>query len=106
MILEQQFTSDGDQNHFWEVMVVVLALCEPLPLTSLSVLFVGRLKIVNIIRPLALLLDGVLDEERPICPLHTSFHDFLLDNTRSFTFHILIQPRHHLCLRQALLTCM
>ena len=105
-ILEQRFTSDGAQSRFREVMAVVLALREPLPLMSLSALLVGRLKVANIIRPLASLLDGVLDEERPIRPLHTSFRDFLLDDTRSSTFHIPIQPHHHLCLGQALLACM
>ena len=105
-ILEQRFPGDVAQSRFREVMAVVLALREPLPLMSLSALFAGRLKVANIFRPLASLLDGVLDEERPIRPLHTSFRDFLLDDTCSSTFHTPIQPHHHLCLGQALLACM
>ena len=105
-ILEQRFANNNAQSRFREVMAIVLALREPLPLTSLSALFADRLKVANIIRRLASLLDGVLDEERPIRPLHTSFRDFLLDDTRSSTFHISIQPHHHLCLGQALLACM
>ena len=105
-ILEQQFTLDVARCDFREVMAVVLALKEPLSITSLSTLFAGRLSIRDIIEPLGSLLDGVLDEEKPIRPLHTSFRDFLLDNTRSSVFHVHIQPQHSLCLGQALLACM
>ena len=52
------------------------------------------------------LLDGVFDEEKPIRPLHTSFHDFLLDETRSSAFHVHILPQHSLCLGRALIACM
>ena len=105
-ILEQQFTLNGAQRRFREVMAIVLALNEPLSIMSLSALFVGRLSVRDIINPLASLLDGVLDEEKPIRPLHTSFRDFLLDKARSSVFHIHIQPHHSLCLGQALLACM
>jgi hypothetical protein len=105
-ILEQQFTLDGAKRRFREVMAVVLALNEPLSLTSLSTLFLGRLNIRDIIKPLGSLLDGVHDEEKPIRPLHTSFRDFLLDQARSSIFHIHFQPHHSLCLGRALLACM
>ena len=105
-ILEQQFTLDGAKHRFREVMAVVLALNEPLSITSLSALFLGRPNIRNIIKPLGSLLDGVLDEEKPIRPLHTSFRDFLLDQARSSIFHIDIQPQHSLSLGRALLACM
>ena len=105
-ILEQQFRLAVAQRHFREVMAVILALNEPLSITSLSALFLGRLNIRDIIKPLGSLLDGVLDEEKPIRPLHTSFRDFLLDQARSSIFHIDIQPRHSLCLGRALLACM
>jgi len=71
-----------------------------------SLLFVERLSIRDIIKPLGSLLDGVLDEEKPIRPLHTSFRDFLLDQARSLVFHVYIQPQHSLCLGRALLACM
>lgn len=105
-ILQQRFTSDGTQRRFREVMAVVLALKEPLSITSLSALFAGRLSVRNIIKPMGSLLDGVLDEEKPIRPLHTSFRDFLLDEARSSTFHVNIQSRHSLFLGQATLACM
>jgi hypothetical protein len=87
-------------------MGVVLALKEPLSLTSLCALFGKDLKVQIIIKPLGSLLDGVLDEDSPIRPLHTSFRDFLLDEDRSSIFHFDILPRHHLFLGHALLTCM
>jgi hypothetical protein len=105
-ILEQQFTLNVARSDFREVMAVVLSLNEPLSITSLSILFVERLTIRDIIEPMGSLLDGVLDEEKPIRPLHTSFRDFLLDETRSSVFHIHIQPQHSLCLGRALLACM
>ena len=107
-ILEQQFTLDVARSNFREVMAVILSLNEPLSITSLSALFVGRLSIRDIIEPMGSLLDGVIDEEtrKPIRPLHTSFRDFLLDKTRSSVFHIHIQPQHSLCLGRALLVCM
>ena len=105
-ILEQQFTLDVARCDFREVMAVVLALNEPLSIVSLSALFVGRLSVRDIIEPLGSLLDGVLDEEKPIRPLHTSFRDFLLDKSRSSIFHVHIQLQHSLCLGRALLACM
>jgi hypothetical protein len=105
-ILEQQFTLNVARSDFREVMAVVLSLNEPLSITSLSTLFIGRLSIRDIIEPMGSLLDRVLDEEKPIRPLHTSFRDFLLDGTRSLVFHIHIQPQHSLCLGRALLACM
>jgi hypothetical protein len=105
-ILAQLFTLADTRHRFREVMAVVLALRDPLSLTSLSSLFDKNLKIRTIITPLGSLLDGVLDEEKPIRPLHTSFRDFLLDEDRSSIFHLDILPRHHLFLGRALLTCM
>jgi hypothetical protein len=105
-ILAQLFTLTETRGRFREVMAIVLALKEPLSLTSLSALFGKDLKVRNLIKPLGSLLDGVLDEMKPIRPLHTSFRDFLLDEGRSSIFHLDILPRHHLFLGRALLTCM
>ena len=74
---------DDTRERFPTVMAIVLALKEPLPLASLSALLGKDLNIRAIIKPMGSLLDGVLDERKPIRPLHTSFRDFLLDNTRS-----------------------
>ena len=105
-ILAQLFTVANARDRFREVMAVVMALKEPLSISSLSALFGKDLKVRNIIKPLGSLLDGVLDEETPIRPLHTSFRDFLLDEDRSSVFHLDILPRHSLFLGNALLKCM
>jgi hypothetical protein len=75
-ILSRLFTAADARDRFREVMGVVLALKEPLSLTSLCALFGKDLKVQIIIKPLGSLLDGVLDEDSPIRPLHTSFRDF------------------------------
>ncbi|KAH0826227.1 hypothetical protein J3R83DRAFT_5685 [Lanmaoa asiatica] len=105
-ILAQMFPSGEAQDRFRDVMAIVFALKEPLSLTSLSTLFGDNLKVRNIIKPLGSLLDGVIDEEKPIRPLHTSFRDFLLDEHRSSIFHLNILPQHSLFLGCSLLACM
>jgi len=105
-ILAQLFTASDARDRFRKVMAIVLALEEPLSLGSLSAVVGKDLKVHIIIKPLGSLLDGVLDEEKPIRPLHTSFRDFLLDEHRSSIFHLDILPRHHLFLGHALLGCM
>ena len=102
-ILKRQFTLDGTRRRFRDVMAVVLALREPLSMKSLSALSIPQLNLQDIIKSLASLLDGVLDEEKSIRPLHTSFRDFLLDKDRSSIFHVDVQA---LCLGRALLACM
>ena len=105
-VLRQLFTLKSAQREFRDVMAVVLALKEPLPLPSLSTLFDGYLNIQGIIPVMASLLDGVLDEGKPIRPLHTSFRDFLLDKARGSTFHIDTLSQDSLSLGCALLSCM
>ncbi|KAG9309883.1 hypothetical protein JVU11DRAFT_9912 [Chiua virens] len=109
-ILDDLFTRDDTRQSFRDVMSVVLALKEPLPLPSLSAIFDPdeEVDIQAILGPMGSLLDGVLDEDKdkPIRPLHVSFRDFLLDQTRSSTLHVPILPRHHLFLGRALLACM
>ena len=96
------------RQSFHDVMAVILVLHEPLSLASLTALFHSNeeLDIRYIIKPMGSLLDGVLDEDKPIRPLHSSFRDFLLDESRSSTFHICILPHHSLSLGRALLACM
>ena len=105
-ILFQLFTLDQSRERFRTVMAIVLVLNEPLSLSSLSSLFGGDLNILAIIKPMGSLLDGVLDEEKPIRPLHTSFRDFLLDERRSSVFHVDLLPQHSLRLGRALLASM
>ena len=105
-ILEQNFEAYGVQRRFCNVMGVILALNEPLSLVSLSTLFGTSLNVLEIIKPLGSLLDGVHDAYRPIYPLHTSFRDFLLDKGRSSSFHVEIQLQHSFLLGRSLLACM
>ncbi|KAN0094924.1 hypothetical protein V8E55_003211 [Tylopilus felleus] len=105
-VLQQQFTLDGARRCFRDVMTIVLALNEPLSISSLSALFRGHLSVRDVIKPLGSLLEGVLNEEKPIRPLHTSFRDFLLDEARSSVFYVDIQSQHPLSLGRALLACM
>ena len=105
-VLSQLFTTNDTRDRFQMVMGIVLALSEPLSLHSLSTLLGRGLNIRPIIKPMASLLDGVLDEEEPIRPLHTSFRDFLLDEARSSVFHVQILSHHSLHLGRALLAAM
>ncbi|KAG9308973.1 hypothetical protein JVU11DRAFT_11275 [Chiua virens] len=107
-ILGQLFVVDDAQESFREVMAIVLALQEPLSLNSLSALFDSNSgpNVRSIIKPMGSLLDGVLNEDKPIRPLHTSFRDFLLEKSRSSTFHVPILSQHSITLGRALLACM
>ena len=107
-ILGQLFPLDEAQACFREVMALLLALKEPLPLESLSTLFSSDedLNVREVIKPMGSLLDGALEEEKPIRPLHMSFRDFLLDEARSSAFHVRIMPHHSLSIGRALLSCM
>ena len=105
-VLGQDPMLDVVRKRFHHVMAIILSLHEPLSLSSLTALFGDSLMAREIIKPLGSLLDGVLDEEKPVRPLHTSFRDFLLDEKRGLAFHIPILPQHYLSIGQALLVCM
>ncbi|KAG9308623.1 hypothetical protein JVU11DRAFT_11731 [Chiua virens] len=121
-VLLQLFKSAPEQDRFREVMGVLLALKEPLPLPCLSDLLHGHLKITMdiledipidvpvdvraMVSSLASLLDGACDDRKPVRPLHASFYDFLRDGKRSSAFHIPFLPQHSLTLGQASLVCM
>ena len=105
-IFERDFTVDVARCRFQDLMAIILSLHEPLSLASLDTLFCDGLEVREIIKPLGSLLDGVLSEEKPIRPLHTSFRDFLLDEKRSHAFHIPILPPHSLSVGRALVACM
>ena len=79
---------------FCSVMRQILWLKEPLPISALNSL---RAKFprrddhypVNCVLDfMAPLLAGVTNESTPVCPLHASFYDFLLDEERSREFFI------------------
>ena len=107
-ILGELFPRDEARERFRDMMGLLLALREPLSLRSLSALFdlVEGLDLRNIIEPMTSLLEGVLIDETPIRPIHTSFRNFLLDEFRSSVFHVRIIPHHSLSIGRALLMCM
>ncbi|KAF8552958.1 hypothetical protein OG21DRAFT_1498054 [Imleria badia] len=86
-VLGQLFTTEADQELFQTVMATVLSVKEPLTLASLCALNRDR-ETPYIMKSLASLVSGVLDEDRPIRLLHTSFRDFLLDEARSGVFYV------------------
>ena len=108
IILGELFPRDETREYFRDVMVGLLALQEPLSLRSLSALFDSDddQHVGNIVRAMGLLLDGALDNETPMRPVHMSFRDFLLDGSRSSMFHVRIVLHHSLSIGRALLACM
>jgi hypothetical protein len=82
-------------NRFRAVMGRILAAREPLSIASLSELRdeVDRPDIVKlIVGQLGSLLSGVGQWDAPLRALHTSFSDFLTDESRSKTFYV--DPSH------------
>jgi len=88
-------------NRFRSVMAQIIATAEPLPLASLSSMRLyfadkdlRKIDIKNIVKWLGALLSGTTDFTGPtgppatIRPLHASFPDFLLDESRSGEFYI------------------
>ena len=107
-ILGELFPRDEARECFRDVMALLLALKEPLSLTSLSALFDSDedQHVRNIIGVMPLILDGALDNETPIRPVHMSFRDFLLDEARCLVFHVRITSHHSHSIGRALLACM
>ncbi|KAG8214191.1 hypothetical protein J3R82DRAFT_10981 [Butyriboletus roseoflavus] len=105
-ILQQLFKSDRARLRFREVMAILFALNEPLSLVTLAALFDRQMDMNLIIEPMGSLLDGAINQHKPIRPLHTSFRDYLLDEERSSMFYVPILPLHHLFLGHSLLACM
>ena len=107
-ILGELFPRDEARQCFRHVMGLLLALKEPLSLTSLSALFDSDedQHVRNTIEVMGLLLDGALDNETPMRPVHMLFLDFLLDEARCSVFHVRITSHHSLSIGRALLACM
>lgn len=86
--------SEKVQERFRSVMRQVLGTREPLPRLALNQMRSGfpnetdrSYQVETILVPLAALLTGI-DMLEPVRPLHTSFRDFLLDESRSGNFYI------------------
>ena len=98
-ILTQTFDADSLKvmYRFQVVMGRILVAKEPFSMTGLRELYYGE-DIVDIvglvISRLGSLLSGVSEASVPVQPLHTSFHDFLMDHTRSGPFFVDVSLHH------------
>ena len=88
-------------DRFRSVMEQILGTLEPLPLTSLRSMrhsFISEdlqdIDINTIIKPMGALLSGTTNSSVVICPLHTSFSDFLTDKNWSGDFFIDLSHIH------------
>ncbi|KAF8957504.1 hypothetical protein BDZ97DRAFT_1737453, partial [Flammula alnicola] len=86
---------DDEMQIFHSVMGQILALFEPLSLDALTAIrknfpvgFVGANDVSLVVKHLGSLLSGITDPSVPIRPLHSSFHDYLTDRSRSKDFYI------------------
>ena len=76
------------------VMRQILGIHEPLTIDSLNALCcrtgVGEdgEGVESILEFMASLLSGIADRSTPVRPLHTSFHDYLMDPARSRKFYV------------------
>ncbi|KIM56977.1 hypothetical protein SCLCIDRAFT_192048 [Scleroderma citrinum Foug A] len=102
--------SDEAQQRFRSVMRQILYTLEPLSMSSLNTLRqrfregTDPAKVEVILEPMGSLLSGITDKSLTVRPLHTSFYDFLTDETRSKGFFIDKCDIHHDLARAALIT--
>ncbi|KIL61187.1 hypothetical protein M378DRAFT_82839, partial [Amanita muscaria Koide BX008] len=89
-------------GRFQSVMRHVLFTMEPLRLDALIIMHRSIQNEhnhydaeVTIILPLASVLAGIHNRSTPIRPLHSSFHDFLIDQDRSGQFFVNEADAHH-----------
>ncbi|KIK56859.1 hypothetical protein GYMLUDRAFT_173735, partial [Collybiopsis luxurians FD-317 M1] len=98
-ILEELFDSKDEEvmNEYRKVMAQILAAFEPLSKSALKNLQIAYYDYIEeddeqgvdaVIPWLGSLLTGVNDLDVPIRPVHSSVHDFLLDETRSGEYAI------------------
>ena len=86
---------------FHSVMRQILWLKEPLPISALDFMHTrfprkeDRYNVGDILNLMVSLLSGANEMSTPVCPLHASFYDFLLDKERSGEFYIPQDDVHH-----------
>ena len=86
--------NEDDIQAFQSVMGQVLALYEPLSLGALTAIrkqFHSGFDVYDInsvLKHMGSVLSGITNHLIPICPLHSSFHDYLTDPKRSKKFYI------------------
>ncbi|CCM06117.1 uncharacterized protein FIBRA_08366 [Fibroporia radiculosa] len=78
---------------FRSVMGQIISSSEPLSMVTLSAIrqqypSEDTIQVEPIIRSLSALLTSTLENVAPVRPLHASFYDFLMDETRSGEFHV------------------
>jgi hypothetical protein len=79
---------------FKSVMGQIMTVFEPLSIHSLTEMrqkshpTKAKDEVVLIVQLMGSLLSGVTEQSDPIRPLHTSFHDFLGDPSRSRNFYV------------------
>ena len=79
---------------FHSVMQQILWLKKPLPIGALDFMRTrfpqeeDCYPVGDILNSMASLLSGINEASTPVCPLHTSFYDFLLDEKRGGEFYI------------------
>ncbi|RDB18601.1 Vegetative incompatibility protein HET-E-1 [Hypsizygus marmoreus] len=98
MILESHFdkTDLHIMARFQSVMGQILALLQPLSSSALNDLRQKSIEqnkrtandVALIVRYMGSLLSGIYDPSIPIRPLHSSFHEFLTDPSRSGDFYV------------------
>jgi hypothetical protein len=105
-VLQAYFTSPAVRHDFRSVVGPLLAVFEPLSISSLTTLrqFASTDDegfddddefISSIVSHLGSLLSNVTSPELPIVPLHASFRDFLTDRERSEDFYIDLHDAHY-----------
>ncbi|KIK39900.1 hypothetical protein CY34DRAFT_807748 [Suillus luteus UH-Slu-Lm8-n1] len=86
---------------FRSVMGQILGTAEPLPLNSLNAMrshFLDeseRYEVDVIVEHMGSLLSGTTNSSTPIRPLHTSFRDFLMDQSHSGEFFVDVSKVQH-----------
>lgn len=73
---------------FRSVLYVVLSAKEPLLRGAVEARFLHRPNHRNTLMSMAPLLTGVTNSSAPLRPLHPSFHDFLIDSSRSGEYFV------------------
>ncbi|KAI0031756.1 WD40-repeat-containing domain protein [Vararia minispora EC-137] len=84
---------------FRSVMAQILCASQPLSIHTLqsirSSATVGKKgDVLVVVRYMGALLSGISDPTSPIRPLHTSFRDFLIESSRSGTWHVSLEEGH------------
>lgn len=102
-ILTEAFDSKDDQvmSRFRSVMAQILSTSVPLSVNSLDKIRSTSNNLqegeINLIVPhMGALLIGIADDDTPVQPYHTSFHDFLTTGSRSQEWYVNLADGHTL----------